>query len=206
MSVADDGVGGAAADRGSGLAGLADRVAARGRHSTSTAAGHRTKLTAELPCGRDRRGPGPAARGTRPALRRRRARGRGLRATRRAWPTVVGPQTGSGRGSTSGCRRRTPTRGPGRPREIKARASRDRRTAAVPAHRDRPRVDLVGPRRVRLPAEGPGARRGRVPGRGRPGGPRWVGAGPAGRRLRWSRRRWAVPGAPDRARATRCSS
>lgn len=51
VSVADDGVGGAQAREGSGLAGLADRVAAVGGllHVESGAQG--TLLTAELPCG-----------------------------------------------------------------------------------------------------------------------------------------------------------
>jgi signal transduction histidine kinase len=52
ISVADDGVGGAALIRGSGLSGLSDRVAAYGgalRIESSQGAG--TTLTAELPCG-----------------------------------------------------------------------------------------------------------------------------------------------------------
>ena len=51
VSVADDGVGGAAMSRGSGLTGLSDRVAARGgqlRIESPRGAG--TKLRAELPC------------------------------------------------------------------------------------------------------------------------------------------------------------
>jgi signal transduction histidine kinase len=51
VSVADDGVGGAAPRTGSGLAGLADRVAARGgRLRIDTARGRGTTLIAELPC------------------------------------------------------------------------------------------------------------------------------------------------------------
>ncbi len=52
VSVADDGVGGAAPIPGSGLSGLADRVAAYGgtRRIESTQ-GAGTRLTAELPCG-----------------------------------------------------------------------------------------------------------------------------------------------------------
>ena len=52
VSVADDGVGGAAPSEGSGLRGLADRVAALGgtlRIESNQDAG--TTLTAELPCG-----------------------------------------------------------------------------------------------------------------------------------------------------------
>jgi signal transduction histidine kinase len=52
VSVADDGVGGAAPNEGSGLRGLADRVAALGgtlRIESNQDAG--TTLTAELPCG-----------------------------------------------------------------------------------------------------------------------------------------------------------
>jgi signal transduction histidine kinase len=51
VTVADDGVGGATPAIGSGLAGLADRVAARGgRLRIDTARGHGTTLIAELPC------------------------------------------------------------------------------------------------------------------------------------------------------------
>ncbi len=51
VSVADDGVGGAAAGRGSGLTGLSDRVAARGgRLLIESVRGHGTTLSAELPC------------------------------------------------------------------------------------------------------------------------------------------------------------
>jgi signal transduction histidine kinase len=52
VSIADDGIGGAAAASGSGLSGLSDRVAALGgtlRIDSRRAAG--TTLTAELPCG-----------------------------------------------------------------------------------------------------------------------------------------------------------
>jgi signal transduction histidine kinase len=52
VSVADDGVGGAAMIRGSGLTGLSDRVAARGgRFQIESARGSGTTLRAELPCG-----------------------------------------------------------------------------------------------------------------------------------------------------------
>jgi signal transduction histidine kinase len=51
VSVADDGVGGAAVGHGSGLTGLSDRVAARGgRLRIKSARGHGTTLIAELPC------------------------------------------------------------------------------------------------------------------------------------------------------------
>lgn len=51
VSVADDGVGGAAVGRGSGLTGLSDRVAARGgRLLLESARGRGTILSAELPC------------------------------------------------------------------------------------------------------------------------------------------------------------
>jgi signal transduction histidine kinase len=51
VSVTDDGVGGAAAGRGSGLTGLSDRVAARGGLlRIESARGHGTTLIAELPC------------------------------------------------------------------------------------------------------------------------------------------------------------
>ena len=51
VSVADDGVGGAAVGRGSGLTGLSDRVAARGgRLLIESVRGRGTTLSAELPC------------------------------------------------------------------------------------------------------------------------------------------------------------
>jgi signal transduction histidine kinase len=50
VTVADDGVGGADPDRGSGLRGLADRVEALGGQLTiSSPAGDGTTVTAELP-------------------------------------------------------------------------------------------------------------------------------------------------------------
>jgi signal transduction histidine kinase len=52
VDIADDGVGGAGAGRGSGLRGLADRVEALGGTLTvSSPAGQGTTLRAELPCG-----------------------------------------------------------------------------------------------------------------------------------------------------------
>jgi signal transduction histidine kinase len=52
MSVADDGVGGAAEAGGSGLRGLADRIAAQGGTlDIRSKPGTGTTLTAELPCG-----------------------------------------------------------------------------------------------------------------------------------------------------------
>ena len=51
IEIADDGVGGADAARGSGLRGLADRVAALdGRLRVVSPAGAGTTVTAELPC------------------------------------------------------------------------------------------------------------------------------------------------------------
>ena len=50
VEVADDGVGGADAARGSGLRGLADRVAALdGSLSLESPAGHGTRVHAEIP-------------------------------------------------------------------------------------------------------------------------------------------------------------
>ena len=51
VTVADDGVGGAAAWPGSGLAGLADRVQAAGGQLVVRSDATGTLLTAELPCG-----------------------------------------------------------------------------------------------------------------------------------------------------------
>lgn len=52
VSVRDDGVGGAVASRGSGLAGITDRVAALGGSVTvASPPGEGTVVTAELPCG-----------------------------------------------------------------------------------------------------------------------------------------------------------
>ena len=51
VSVADDGVGGAAVDRGSGLTGLSDRVAAQGGTLRIHSNGSGTTLLAEFPCG-----------------------------------------------------------------------------------------------------------------------------------------------------------
>ena len=51
VSVADDGVGGAVARPGSGLAGLADRVQALGGRLDVSSGAEGTLLTAELPCG-----------------------------------------------------------------------------------------------------------------------------------------------------------
>jgi signal transduction histidine kinase len=51
ISVADDGTGGARAHEGSGLAGLADRVAAVGGRLVIESGAQGTLLTAELPCG-----------------------------------------------------------------------------------------------------------------------------------------------------------
>jgi signal transduction histidine kinase len=53
IEIRDDGSGGADAARGSGLRGLADRVAALGgRLLCESRAGHGTRLTAEIPCER----------------------------------------------------------------------------------------------------------------------------------------------------------
>jgi signal transduction histidine kinase len=52
VSVADDGIGGAAQGDGSGLSGLSDRVAAQGGSlAIDSEPGKGTRLTAELPCG-----------------------------------------------------------------------------------------------------------------------------------------------------------
>ncbi|UGS35118.1 ATP-binding protein [Capillimicrobium parvum] len=52
IEVADDGVGGAAVDRGTGLRGMADRVEAHdGRLTVDSPAGGGTRIVAEVPCG-----------------------------------------------------------------------------------------------------------------------------------------------------------
>lgn len=52
VEIADDGIGGAPAHGGSGLTGLADRIAALGGHLTITSPpGRGTRIRAELPCG-----------------------------------------------------------------------------------------------------------------------------------------------------------
>jgi signal transduction histidine kinase len=52
VEIADDGIGGAPTHGGSGLTGLADRVAALGGQLTITSpAGQGTRIRAELPCG-----------------------------------------------------------------------------------------------------------------------------------------------------------
>jgi signal transduction histidine kinase len=51
VEVADDGVGGADASRGTGLRGLEDRVSAvRGTFSVETPPGGGTRVRAEIPC------------------------------------------------------------------------------------------------------------------------------------------------------------
>ena len=84
------------------------------------------------------------------------------------------------RSSTCGCRRATTTRACAPPPRS-AGAPAHGGAHALPAHRDPPRVELVGRRGLRLPAQGPRARRGRLPRRGparrrtaaRPSTPRW---------------------------------
>jgi len=52
VEVTDDGIGGAAPGRGSGLRGLADRIEALGGEITvSSPPGRGTTLRAEIPCG-----------------------------------------------------------------------------------------------------------------------------------------------------------
>ncbi len=51
VEVSDDGIGGADPDKGSGLRGLADRVAALdGRLEVESAPGHGTTIRARIPC------------------------------------------------------------------------------------------------------------------------------------------------------------
>jgi signal transduction histidine kinase len=52
VEVVDNGIGGADSERGTGLRGLADRVEAlNGQLRVWSAAGHGTRVRAELPCG-----------------------------------------------------------------------------------------------------------------------------------------------------------
>jgi signal transduction histidine kinase len=52
VEIVDDGIGGADSERGTGLRGLADRVEAlNGRLQIWSAAGHGTRVRAEIPCG-----------------------------------------------------------------------------------------------------------------------------------------------------------
>jgi len=52
VEVSDDGIGGADADRGTGLRGLADRVAAlQGRLLVESPPRKGTRVVAEIPCG-----------------------------------------------------------------------------------------------------------------------------------------------------------
>jgi signal transduction histidine kinase len=52
IEIVDDGVGGAAADGGSGLRGLADRVEAQGgRLMVESVPGNGTRIVGEIPCG-----------------------------------------------------------------------------------------------------------------------------------------------------------
>ena len=52
VEIADDGIGGATADGGSGLRGLSDRIEALGGHLDVTSpTGDGTRVRAEIPCG-----------------------------------------------------------------------------------------------------------------------------------------------------------
>ena len=182
--VTDDGIGGAVVRRGSGLAGLQDRVAAHGgtlevvepARPRAHASRWRSRAT------RDRRRHGAAPRGARGLLedaghtvvarvgdaeallvRRRRARA-GPRDRRRADAADL-----RGRGHARGGRDPPATPGDGRPRALAARRVEPRG-----------RARRLG-RRLRLPAEGSRARRRRVPRGGRARERRRQRARPGGR-------------------------
>jgi signal transduction histidine kinase len=118
MTVSDDGMGGAAPAAGSGLPGMADRVAAHG--GTMLVDSPRGRGRGSRWCcraGRDRRGHRVAARGPRRPAGGRRPRGGGQgratpRSCRRSWAST--PPTS--RWWTCGCRRATTTRGCAPPR------------------------------------------------------------------------------------------
>ena len=167
---------------GSGLAGMTDRVAALGG-----------SLTVDSPAGRGHRGDGGAA--VRVVIAEdqallREGLGRLFEdaghevAAAVATPTACAPRSAStsptSRWSTSACRRRSRTRASAPPRGS-ATPTRGRRAGALAAHRVGRGRRAGLPGRLRLPAQGPRARRRRVPRGGRARRQRRLGARPAGR-------------------------
>ena len=166
VSITDDGIGGAVVRRGSGLAGLQDRVAAHGgnarRLEPSGPRAHAWRWRSRA--NRDRRRHRAPPRGGRGPARGRRPHGR--RPCRRRRGAPVG-----GRRARAGPRDRRRAhaadvrgRGHARGRRDTAATPGDRRPRALAARRVEPRgrARRFG-RRLRLPAEGPGPRRRRVP-------------------------------------------
>ena len=180
LVVGDDGRGGAD-PAGSGLAGVAQRLAAfdgtmDGRQPGGRAdrRDHGGAVPGPAPAeGRPRRGPGPAPGRADPDPRGQRHRGGRRRSTtRRRWTRALADATTStSPSSTYGCRRRSPPRAwsPA----IAARAARPGLpgAGAQPVRRAALRPRPAGQRRGRgrLPAQGPGRRRRRVRGRRTPG-------------------------------------
>jgi signal transduction histidine kinase len=116
IAVADDGVGGADPDRGSGLRGLADRLAAlNGELEVESAVGAGTKVQARIPCAEwSPTTPSCCARGWRGCSRRTASRWSVRRATRTTYGGRSTRTSQTWRSSTSGCPRTTPTMACGR--------------------------------------------------------------------------------------------
>ena len=166
LTIADDGVGGAAAAGGSGLPGMRDRVAAQGGTlAIESPPGAGTRIAVELPCAiviaEDtvllREGlAGLLEDAGHEVVGTRRRRRDAARARRRARARPGGRR----RPHAAGLRRRGHARGGGHPRV----APGDGGAGALPAHRDAPRRRAGHRRRrLRLPAQGPRARRRRLP-------------------------------------------
>ena len=213
--VADDGVGGADPDAGTGLRGLADRLAVLdGRLEIDCPPGtgrHTDPSRRRCSHARSRRRRlGAAARGRRAAARggrvRRRRPGR-----RRRGPAAQGRARTSrtSRSSTSACRRRTPTTACGRRCEIRAEHPGTGVLVLSQYVEEGYALELLADERGgrRLPAQGPRRGRRALRRRGPAGGGGRLGARPRGRRRSSS----AAAGARTRSRSSprasaRCSS
>ena len=148
---------------GSGLQGLADRLAASTAVSRSSVRPGRARPSErEIPCESSSPRQRPAARGRRAPARGGRHGGR-RPGRRRRGPAAQGraPTSPTSRSSTSGCRRRTPTRGCARPRDPRALPPQTGVLVLSPVRRGGLRARAAGRRRRgrRLPAQGPRRRR-----------------------------------------------